>query len=66
MEGIIKSFFFAALIAFLGCWCGFRTGNDAVAVGRSTTNAVVAGILGIVFADAILSKVFMSIYSLEG
>ena len=45
-----------------GCWRGFRTGNDAIAVGRSTTSAVVTSILFIVLADAFLAKLFTVFY----
>lgn len=64
MEGVIKSFVFAWLIAVAGCWCGFSTGNDAVAVGKATTRAVVISILLIVIADAVLAKIFSTFYGL--
>ena len=62
IEGILKSFVFAYIITMTGCWRGFRTGNDAIAVGRSTTSAVVTSILFIVLADAFLAKLFTVFY----
>ena len=66
VEGILKSFVFAYIITLAGCWRGFRTGNDAIAVGRSTTSAVVTSILFIVLADAVLAKLFTVFYGWQG
>ena len=66
IEGILKSVVFAYIITVTGCWRGFRTGNDAIAVGRSTTSAVVTSILFIVLADAFLAKLFAVIYAWKG
>ena len=65
-EGILKSVVFAYIITVTGCWRGFRTGNDAIAVGRSTTSAVVTSILFIVLADSFLAKLFTMFYELQG
>ena len=65
-EGLSKSFFFAAEIAVVGAWCGFNTGSDSVAVGRSTTKAVVIGILLIIFTDAVMAKIFAVLYGILG
>lgn len=61
-EGIFKSGIFAYIITTIACWRGFRTGNDAVAVGRATTSTVVASILFIVITDAILAHFFNTIF----
>ena len=63
-EGICKSFFFAFEIALIGSWCGFETGNDAEAVGKSTTSSVVIGILVIVLTDAVMAKIFTVLYQI--
>lgn len=65
-EGLAKSFIFAWLITQVGCWCGFNTGNDAAAVGRSTTSAVVLGLLAVIIADGILMIVVAQFYKLTG
>ena len=61
-EGIFKSGIFAYIITMIACWRGFRTGNDAIAVGRSTTSTVVVSILVIVIADAIMAHFFNTIF----
>ena len=66
IEGILKSVVFAYIITATGCWRGFRTGSDAIAVGRSTTSAVVTSILFIVLADAFLAKLFTVFYGWQG
>ena len=65
-EGLFKSFVFAWIITIVGCWRGFRAGNDAVAVGRATTSAVVVSILFIIIADTLLAKFFTALFGLEG
>lgn len=54
LKGVGKSFVFAILVAGIGCLRGLRTQSGPGAVGDSTTRAVVAGIVLIVFADAIM------------
>lgn len=61
-ESIIKTAIFGIIITFTGCWQGFRTGSDALAVGRSTTSSVVLSILFIIIADTILAHFFNSIF----
>lgn len=61
-EGIFKSAIFAYIITAIACWRGFRTGNDAIAVGRATTGTVVTSILFIVIADAVLAHFFNTIF----
>ncbi|MHC5065029.1 MAG: MlaE family lipid ABC transporter permease subunit [Planctomycetota bacterium] len=56
--GLIKSFFFGSLIAGVGCLRGMQTEGGAVAVGHSTTRAVVSGIVLIALADTLFAVVF--------
>ncbi len=56
--GLIKSFFFGSLIAGVGCLRGMQTAGGAVAVGHSTTRAVVSGIVLIALADTLFAVVF--------
>ncbi len=56
--GIVKSVFFAILIAGVGCMRGFEAKNDAQSVGRSATSAVVSAIFLVVVADAVLTMLF--------
>ena len=51
--GIGKSFLFGGLVAAVGCQRGLDTGQGEIAVGRSATRAVVAGIVLIIVVDAL-------------
>ncbi|MBL9172210.1 MAG: ABC transporter permease [Verrucomicrobiales bacterium] len=53
--GVFKGGFFGFLVAYTGCLRGMRCGNNAAAVGRATTQAVVAGITSIIAADGIFA-----------
>ncbi len=59
--GLIKSFFFGALVGGIGCLRGLQTKSGASAVGDSTTRAVVSGIFLIIAVDAIFAVVFWAI-----
>ena len=61
-ESIFKSLIFAVIITIIGCWRGFRTGSDSIAVGRSTTSAVVVSILIIILCDTLLAHLFNTIF----
>ena len=61
-ESIFKSVVFAVVITLTGCWRGFRAGNDAIAVGKATTSAVVISILFIILCDTFLAHVFNTIF----
>ena len=56
--GIGKAPVFAAIIAVVGCYQGFRTRGGADAVGRQTTRSVVQGIFLVIVADALFSVLF--------
>ncbi len=56
--GIGKAPVFAAIIAVVGCFQGFRTRGGADAVGRQTTRAVVQSIFLVIVVDAIFSILF--------
>ena len=58
LVGLGKSFVFAALIAVVGCFQGFRTHGGADSVGRQTTLAVVQSIFLVIVADAVFSVLF--------
>ena len=59
--GLIKSFFFGALVGGIGCLRGLQTKSGASAVGESTTRAVVSGIFLIILVDAVFAVVFWAI-----
>lgn len=61
-EGMFKSVIFAWIITVVACWRGFRTGSDAIAVGKATTSTVVISILAVVIADAIIAHFFNTVF----
>nr|MDP2190882.1 MlaE family lipid ABC transporter permease subunit [Rhodoferax sp.] len=56
--GIGKAPVFAAIIAVVGCFQGFRTKGGADSVGRQTTRSVVQSIFLVIVADALFSIAF--------
>lgn len=57
--GILKTFFFGAIIGIVGCYFGFRAEGGAQGVGQATTIAVVATLVLILVSDFILSSWFL-------
>jgi len=56
-SGLIKSTFFGAIIAWMGCYHGFRTEGGAEGVGVATTRAVVASCVQVLITDYVLANV---------
>ena len=56
--GVLHGWLFGWVIAIAGCWCGMHTKRTADGVGRATTRAVVAGIVGCIVVTAILTLIF--------
>ena len=56
--GIGKSPVFAAIIALVGCYRGFRVGGSAESVGQQTTMSVVQAIFLVILTDAMFSIAF--------
>ncbi|MCK9984231.1 MAG: phospholipid/cholesterol/gamma-HCH transport system permease protein [Azoarcus sp.] len=59
--GVGKAPVFAAIIAVVGCFQGFRTHGGADSVGRQTTRAVVQSIFLVIVADALFSVAFSAL-----
>jgi phospholipid/cholesterol/gamma-HCH transport system permease protein len=59
--GICKAPVFAAIIAIVGCFQGFRTKGGADSVGRQTTRSVVQSIFLVISADALFSVAFSAL-----
>ena len=53
--GLTKSIVFGALVALVACHIGLRAGRSAADVGRAATEAVVAGIVGVIALDAVFA-----------
>ncbi|MBK7000081.1 MAG: ABC transporter permease [Rhodoferax sp.] len=58
LVGLGKAPVFAAIIALVGCFQGFRTHGSADSVGLHTTRAVVQSIFLVIVADALFSVAF--------
>lgn len=54
--GIIKSFFFAFIIASVSSFFGYTVEGGSIDVGKASTNSVVSSSVLILFADLILTK----------
>ncbi len=61
LTGIGKAPVFAAIIALVGCFQGFRTSGGADSVGRQTTRSVVQAIFLVILADALFSVLFSAL-----
>jgi phospholipid/cholesterol/gamma-HCH transport system permease protein len=56
---MIKAVFFAAAVTTIPCYIGYYTEQGAEGVGRSTTVAVVASSVTILFLDTLLAKLLL-------
>jgi phospholipid/cholesterol/gamma-HCH transport system permease protein len=61
LVGICKAPVFAAIIAVVGCFQGFRTKGGADSVGRQTTRSVVQSIFLVIVADGLFSIAFSAL-----
>jgi phospholipid/cholesterol/gamma-HCH transport system permease protein len=59
--GLFKSIVYGILVALAGCQQGMACGNSALAVGQSTTKAVVMGIVLIVISASILTVIYINL-----
>ncbi|MGH7901102.1 MAG: ABC transporter permease [Thermodesulfobacteriota bacterium] len=58
LAGLVKSVFFAFIIAAVGCHEGLQTKTGASSVGESTTSAVVIGIVLLILVDGIFGVIY--------
>ena len=58
MTGMVKSFFFALVICWVGVFRGFQVTGGAEGVGRETTASVVISIFLIILVDLVWTAVF--------
>lgn len=59
--GLIKSSFFGFILAFVGCYKGYRTKGGAYGVGRATTSTVVVGCVLILISNYFLSLLLFKV-----
>jgi phospholipid/cholesterol/gamma-HCH transport system permease protein len=57
--GLIKPFFLGFVIVTIGCHVGMRTRGGTQGVGRSTTNAVVAGSVAVLVVNFLVTKLLI-------
>lgn len=55
--GLVYGAVFGVVIAIAGCYHGMRCGRSAMAVGQTTTRAVVSSIVGIIVMTAIITVI---------
>ncbi len=61
LGGLFKSVVYGSLVAIAGCQQGLACGNSAMAVGESTTRAVVMGIVLIVVSASVLTVIYINL-----
>ncbi|MFQ5752392.1 MAG: MlaE family ABC transporter permease [bacterium] len=61
-SGLVKSVFFALIIANIGSYEGFKVEGGAEGVGKSTTKSVVTSIFLIIAADVFFTALFYSTF----
>jgi phospholipid/cholesterol/gamma-HCH transport system permease protein len=57
--GLIKPFFLGFVLVTIACYVGLGTRGGTQGVGRATTHAVVAGSVGVLAADFLLTKLLI-------
>jgi phospholipid/cholesterol/gamma-HCH transport system permease protein len=60
-QGLIKPFFFGAIIATVGCYFGLHTTGGTEGVGRATTRAVIVACVLILIVDFFITKFLIGI-----
>lgn len=59
-SGLIKSIVFGFIIAFMGSYYGYNSGNGAEGVGKATTNAVVVSSIMILLSNYLMAEIFFA------
>lgn len=60
VSGVVKAVTFGLLIGLISTYMGLRSERSTEAVGAATTRTMVAGVLGILFVDFVLTKLFLA------
>lgn len=60
--GLIKAFFFGAVISIVSCYYGFKTRGGAEGVGQATTMAVVVSFISIIVFDTFFTAFFYLVF----
>jgi len=59
--GLVKTPFFAATIAIIGCHCGLNVKDDVISLGRQVTKAVVQAIFALFLINALFAVMFRGV-----
>lgn len=62
LTGLLKTIFFGAIIALVGCHQGLNVKSGAEGVGRSTTSSVVVSFILIIMADCLFTTLFYFVF----
>ena len=61
VQGLLKPFAFAIIIALVGCFYGMRTSGGTEGVGRATTKAVVVSSIWIFVVTYLHRQIFVNL-----
>jgi phospholipid/cholesterol/gamma-HCH transport system permease protein len=61
VQGLLKPFVFAIVIALVGCFYGIRTTGGTQGVGRATTQAVVVASVWIFILNLFITRIFVNL-----
>jgi phospholipid/cholesterol/gamma-HCH transport system permease protein len=61
VQGLVKPFAFAIIIALVGCFYGMRTSGGTEGVGRATTQAVVVSSIWIFVTTYFIGNIFLNL-----
>jgi len=61
-SGLIKSFFFSVIVAWICCFQGYFTSGGALGVGRFTTRAVAMSFIMVILSNALLTMVILTFW----
>jgi len=61
VQGLLKPFSFALIIALVGCFYGMRTSGGTEGVGRATTKAVVVSSIWIFITTTFIAQIFVNL-----
>jgi phospholipid/cholesterol/gamma-HCH transport system permease protein len=61
VQGLLKPFVFALVIALVGCYYGMRTTGGTQGVGRATTQAVVVSAVWIFVLTTFITRIFVNL-----
>jgi len=62
ISGMIKTFFFSIIVAWICCYQGFFTSGGALGVGRYTTRAVAYSYITVIISNAVLTMVILTLW----